>query len=131
MPAPPDAASARALTITGTALIVLGVLHTLATLGGGGEAVVEMILAGWWRTADITRAEPMRVAVFWSLQFGALLGLIGWLLRRAGLGRHGVSRAWAGTFGAVCLIGAVAVPVGGFWIGAGFAAWLGSRVDAA
>ncbi len=116
--------SSRALSVAGTTLWVLGAVHVLATLGGGGATAVEMVQAGWWRAADVTIADPMWVAVFWSLQFGAMLGLMGWALRRLARAGAGVGRPWCVAFGVVCLVGGVAVPVGGFWIGLGLAVWL-------
>ncbi len=112
----------------GAALIGLGVLHTLATLGGAGGVVIEMLGDGWWRTADVTiQADPMHVAVFWSLQFGAMLALMGWLLWRAGRGQSPAGVGWAIAFGAVSLVGGLAVPIGGFWLGLGLAIWLAIR----
>ncbi len=109
----------------GAVLIALGILHTLATLGGAGGVVVEMIGDGWWRTADISaEADPMRIAVFWSLQFGALLALVGWVLLDAGRGSAVPGRAWAVVLAAVCLAGGVAVPAGGFWFGLGLMVWV-------
>ena len=109
----------------GVTLLALAVLHTLATLAGAGDIVLDMLESGWWRSADPSDplVHGMQVGVFWSLMFGGMLALLGWIF--LGLSR-GVApgRAWAGGFGVLCLIGAVAVPVGGFWIGLGLAVWL-------
>ncbi len=112
----------------GAVLIALGVLHTLATLGGAGGVLATMAGDGWWRTADpAAEVDPMQMAVFWSLMFGALLVFGGWLLRGAAAGAPIPSRAWGVAFAVVCLVGALAVPAGGFWFGIALGAWLALR----
>ena len=125
MSAPDDLGALRR---AGTVILALGVLHTLATLGGAHAYVAAMVSSGWWRVADISnQADPMHIAVFWSLWFGALLALLGGVLRSIGGGGRPVTRPWAVAFGVVCLVGALAVPPGGFWFGALLAGWLVKR----
>lgn len=120
--------NARPTRIAGTTLLVLGALHTVATLGAVGGTLLTMIQAGWWRTADPSAGvEWLHVAVFWSLFFGAMLALMGWSLRCTAAGASPVGRPWAITFGVMCLVGALAVPAGGFWFGAILGGWLAVR----
>ena len=120
--------SGRVARRAGGVLIGLGALHTVATLGGAGGTLVEMIAAGWWRTADVSAAADwMWVAVFWSLQFGAMLALMGWPLLRAGRGQPAAGRGGGVALAAVCLVGALAAPPGGFWLGAALGVWLAIR----
>lgn len=114
----------------GAILIALGILHSLATVAGAGSVLATMVGDGWWRTADpMAEVDPIQIAVFWSLLFGVLLGLLGWLLRSVG-GGEVPSRAWGGTFAGVCLVGAVAVPAGGFWFGLALGVWLAATGEA-
>ncbi len=79
---------------------------------------------GWWRTADVmAEVDWKQVAVFWSVLFGAMLGLLGWILRTGGV----PTRAWSVAFAALCFVGALAVPPGGFWIGLVLGVWLAAR----
>lgn len=123
-----DDATSRRTRWVGIALISLGGLHTVATLGGAGDVVRDMLAAGWWRSADPMDplVHPMQVAVFWSLMFGGMLALLGGSLLSVAAERP-PSRAWALGFAALCLVGAIAVPIGGFWIGLGFALWMAIR----
>ncbi len=109
----------------GQVLVALGALHTLATLGGAGSALVAMVQAGWWRRADpMLDPDWMHVAVFWSLWFGGLLAFLGVSLLRVGGGQSALSRLWGVAFTVFSLVGALAVPVGGFWFGAALGVWV-------
>jgi hypothetical protein len=108
----------------GYGLIALGLLHT-AALGVGGAAAIRQLFAhGWWNPAA---GDPMRLTPLWSFEFGAFLVVIGWLLARVGRGLAPVSRPLAAVLLALFVLGAVVVPVGGFWLGIPLALWLFAR----
>ena len=108
----------------GISLLGLGCLHTMALLAGGGHYLVSMVKSGWWMTAAHGVAPPIHVGVFWSLLFGLLLCKLGWLLVRVSKGLPALSLLWGVSLGALSLLGAIAVPVGGFWLVLGLSAWL-------
>lgn len=122
-----DEAAATRTSKVGLVLGCLGVLHIIVTCGGAGDILFDMLEMGWWRSADpLALVYPLQIAIFWSLIFGAMLVMLGWALHHASRGEV-PGRAWAGGFGVMCLVGALAVPIGGFWIGLGLALWMGIR----
>jgi hypothetical protein len=119
-----EATSCRKHRVAGVLMMALGGLHTLATVAGGGDALVDMARAGLF---DAAGRDWYRLAVFWSLQFGALLFLAGWLLHRRGAGRTLFARPIGCFVVVVFTLGAVVVPLGGFWLGILLGAWMIAR----
>lgn len=95
-------------------LIAIGVLHNLVGLMVGGPVLLEIMADGW--VAAVPDDAPMRMALFWFLWFGWLAILLGasWLqIERRGL----VVPAWQGLAMIVIgLLGALAMPISGFWL---------------
>jgi hypothetical protein len=109
----------------GLAVLVLGGLHSAATLAGGGSILLGMVSDGWLGSAEIAfEADWERVAVFWSLWFGAVVCMLGWVLMQTGKGRSPLSLPFALGFTAFAALGAAAVPVGGFWLVIGVGVWM-------
>jgi len=111
----------------GYGLVFLGALHTMALLAGGGSYLLAMIGNGWWQTASLGVSDKMHIAVFWSLEFGLMVMLMGWALVRVGRGHPPGSRSWWTALALVALLGALAAPVGGFWLVVAFSVWMIAR----
>lgn len=105
----------------GRGLMGLALLHTLAVVLGGASALGQLFAE---RFFDPARGDPTRLAPFWALEFGGMLFLVGWMMKRSADGLPLVSRALACTLFALCCFGAVVVPVGGFWLVIPLALWL-------
>lgn len=127
-----DVGSTKTLLWIGRSLVALAAMHNLATLGGGGHALLAMARAGWWNSAGNGAGQNFfHVAVFWSLWFGSVLGLLGWAVIRSARGKPVVGRALGVTFALMSLVGALAVPAGGFWLAVGVGVWIAVSAQAA
>jgi len=92
-------------------LIALG--HTLVGLIFYSQPLKDVLQAGIFNTIN----SPNRAAAFWFFMFGAMLAVYGaitqWLLDSVGA----LPRFWGWSLFALCLIGAIFVPMSGFWLG--------------
>jgi len=105
----------------GLGLMALSLLHTTALCVGGAEAILQLFAERWF---DPAGGDHARLAPFWAFEFGGLLFIVGWMMSRSAQGKPPVSRALACTLLGLVVLGAVVVPVGGFWLAIPLAAWL-------
>lgn len=95
----------------GLSLILLAAIHQGVGVYEFHAQLLEAISLGWWNSQ--VRTEPMRAVMLWFFVSGFLIALWGESMRH----REGPVRTteWGG--GALlCLAGATAIPVSGFWL---------------
>ncbi len=100
----------------GLFLMLTGLIHTLFGLVFYLEQLQPIVVEGLWNTVEEGQWE--QGAAFWFMMFGFMLIFVGytadWLMKKKGI-------APPAGFGwmllAVCLIGAIIMPVSGFWLG--------------
>ncbi len=94
--------------------MVIGVLHTVVGLLLGATPLAAIVSAGYVGAVD---GYFDRLAIFWFLMFGAVLMLLGEAFRWMEQSPQGVPSRIGWQLGVVCLAGAAAMPVSGFWLG--------------
>ena len=97
----------------GHLLIATGVLHTLFAVGGFATPLADIGRAGLVNAVD---PYPDRQLAFWFLLSGVLLVLFGQLVRwtQARTGTVPAHVAWE--LVAISVIGAILMPISGFWL---------------
>ena len=120
--------TARTNALAGTILIAIAGLHIafVLALGSGllqdaqmrelvdDRAPLLMMKPGFGS------AQPpnlLLLTLFWSLFFGVALATLGVLIRAVEQRRSTVPRSVGGLLLGMCLLGAILVPVSGFWFG--------------
>ncbi|GEC92875.1 DUF6463 family protein [Brevibacillus brevis] len=97
----------------GFTLIITGLLHTVVGLFLYAEPLQQIVANGFWNA--VGREE---VAAFWFMMFGFLLMLLGymadWLMKKKGME---TPAAFGWTILGICVVGAIAMPASGFWLG--------------
>ncbi len=121
----------------GNLLLGIALLHTLVGVAAGvglippraGAApsapLLDIARDGVF---DAVESSPERMAIAWFLFAGLALGLAGQLQRDAERAGLRPSRGLAISLGAFCLLGVIAIPVSGFWLGF-VPAWLAWRAS--
>ncbi|MBH5319616.1 hypothetical protein I6N90_17610 [Paenibacillus sp. GSMTC-2017] len=99
----------------GVMLMLTGLLHTVVVLIFGATQLQIIVAEGFWNTVGSGQGD--RDAVFWSLLFGFMIIVTGymvnWILKHKGI----VPPAGFGwILLAVGLIGVIMMPVSGFWL---------------
>lgn len=99
----------------GLLLMLTGLLHTVVGLIIYMKHIFPIITEGVWNTVQEGQWE--RLTGFWFMMFGFLLILLGyltdWLMKKMGIPPPA---AFGWLLLAICLFGAVAMPVSGFWL---------------
>ncbi|MBB3109623.1 hypothetical protein FHS18_001686 [Paenibacillus phyllosphaerae] len=100
----------------GLLLMLTGLLHSIVGIAIYAKHFVPIFSEGLWNTVGEGQWE--RGTAFWFMMFGLLLMLIGyisdWLMKKKGIAPP-ASFGWL--LFVICLIGAVIMPVSGFWLG--------------
>ena len=100
----------------GLLLMLTGLLHTVVGLIIYMKQLQPIVAGGLWST--VGEGQWDRGTAFWFMMFGFLLILLGytadWLMKKKEIA---LPAAFGWTLFAVCLIGAVVMPVSGFWLG--------------
>jgi hypothetical protein len=95
-------------------LLGVGILHTLLGLGTYIFSVVEILRAGLWNTVEPVQGRP---EAFWFLAAGLQLILLGalvnWIEARSPREHLPLFLGW--TLLGFAILGAVLIPVSGFW----------------
>ena len=98
----------------GVVLMITGSLHTAIGFLIYAQELQLMVANGWWNTVG---DKTVATAAFWFMVTGFLLILLGhtadWLMKKQGIAPP-VTFGW--TLLLVCLAGAIAMPVSGFWL---------------
>jgi hypothetical protein len=90
-------------------LIATGILHNTICSLLGVSALREMVGAGFFNSVD---PHFHRMAIFWCLFAGFGIMMWGQLL----LSMKKVPRGFAWSFLLLCCVGAVMMPISGFWL---------------
>lgn len=101
-------------THAGTFVVGMAVVHTAVGLWLGAAPLAAIFRGGYMGAVD---GHFDRMTVFWFLWFGFLLLLVGGAFRRMEQSKEGIPSGLGWLFGGLCLAGAVAMPVSGFWLG--------------
>jgi hypothetical protein len=96
--------------LSGRLLVATGVLHNIVGVLIGYPYMLEMWQAGLWNSVD---PHMSRVAIFWFLLFGFLLMMVGQVI--AGYVRP-VPKAFGWSLLAMSTLGALMMPISGFWL---------------
>jgi hypothetical protein len=103
----------RVLT-AGPIVLAIGILHTLVGLLIGASPLADIFRAGYIGAVD---GHFDRMAILWFLMFGFVLMLLGEAFRGMEQSPEGVPPRLGWLLGAICIAGAAAMPVSGFWLG--------------
>ncbi len=101
----------------GLLLMLTGLLHTIVGLIGYMEPLQSIVGDGLWNTI-VTDGQLEREIAFWFMMFGFMLMLIGytadWMMKKRSIAPP---PAFGWMLLSVCTLGAVIMPVSGFWLG--------------
>ncbi|MFC4104134.1 DUF6463 family protein [Paenibacillus xanthanilyticus] len=102
----------------GLCLVLTGLLHTVVGLALFTPDLIPIVTEGFWDTVVGEERLIHRENAFWFMMFGFVLMLLGyavdWMLKKLGA-TPPVALGWL--LMATCLLGAVIMPVSGFWLG--------------
>jgi uncharacterized protein with PQ loop repeat len=96
--------------LSGRLLILTGVIHTIVGLLIGYPYLLEMWQAGLWNSVD---PHMSRVAIFWFLLFGFLLMMVGQVISTT---TRPVPKVFGWSLLAMSALGALMMPISGFWL---------------
>ena len=89
----------------------------------GAPPFVSIVEGGVWNTVG---SDPWRASIVWFLLWGFVLALVGLLAHQTERAGLALSRTFAVSLTALCVLGVVLMPASGFWLG--FApAWIAYR----
>ncbi|MCU0649995.1 MAG: DUF6463 family protein [Gemmatimonadaceae bacterium] len=97
----------------GTLVIAIGVLHTIGGLLLGAQPLADILRDGYVGAVD---GHFDRMAIAWFLLFGFALMLAGDAIRAIERSAQPVPPRLGYALAAIALIGAMAMPVSGFWL---------------
>jgi hypothetical protein len=97
----------------GAVVIGIGILHTVVGLALGAAPLGDILRHGYVGAVD---GHFDRMAIAWFLLFGFVLMLAGDAIRVVEQSMRAVPPRLAYGLGAIALVGAVAMPVSGFWL---------------
>jgi hypothetical protein len=98
----------------GTSIVAIAAVHTLFTLAVANQLGFAAAIRPGVGSADPPDLAGLTFS--WSILFGLLLGVLGLVVRDAETRRQPVSRLAGGALLGLCGLGAVLMPVSGFWL---------------
>ncbi|MFB9326157.1 DUF6463 family protein [Paenibacillus aurantiacus] len=102
----------------GLCIVLTGLLHSIVGLVLFAEDLIPIVTDGLWDTVVGETRLLNRENAFWFMMFGFVLMLLGyavdWMLKKLGAAPP-AALGWL--LLATCLLGAVIMPVSGFWLG--------------
>ena len=112
----------------GTMLVAIAVVHQVvgvaigvgldpSTKFPGAPPLIAMAREGI--IASVGTSDPWRGAITWFLLWGFVFALVGLLAHQVERAGGVLSRAFALSLAALCLLGVALMPVSGFWLGFG------------
>jgi hypothetical protein len=96
--------------LSGRLLVATGALHTIVGVLLYAPYLLEMWQAGLWNSVE---PHLGRMAVFWFLFFGFLLMMAGQVIARY---TRPIPRGFGWGLLALSVVGAIMMPVSGFWL---------------